>query len=228
MDANIYLTTMLDSDCQSLEEVAAVGLAGIVSGEQMDDIRFQFDPQKALAAIVHILSRRGSVEKVKLMKLLYLADKRHFIKTGVPITGDRLVAMRLGPVPSSTLNMVNGLYPIDGGSVYDTLNVVNNDVFLRTPPGEGESALSASERETIDAVLNDHGDTYRWRLVEETHKLPEYIEHYVKDTSTPIPFETIAKHSGNPDRWQFNRPVITTAMAAAIRCPFKANADADL
>ena len=34
---------------------------------------------------------------IKLIKLMYLADRRCLIETGFPITGDRMVSMPKGP-----------------------------------------------------------------------------------------------------------------------------------
>ncbi len=73
-------------------------------------IAFHFNPDKAVQAIGYILSALGgTMEKVKLTKLLYLADRQFFIERGVSITGDRLVAMPYGPVPSGCLDLLSGV-----------------------------------------------------------------------------------------------------------------------
>ena len=45
---------------------------------------------------------------LKLMKLLYLAERRSFELYSEPIIGDRLVSMPHGPVLSFTFNHMNG------------------------------------------------------------------------------------------------------------------------
>jgi len=45
---------------------------------------------------------------LKLMKLLYLADRESMRRNGRPISGDRYVSMDHGPVLSQTLNLING------------------------------------------------------------------------------------------------------------------------
>ena len=45
--------------------------------------------------------RRLHADYIKLIKLLYLADRAALIETGSPITGDRYVSMKFGPVLSN-------------------------------------------------------------------------------------------------------------------------------
>ena len=71
-------------------------------------IQYQFDADKAVAAMVAILRHTGTIDKLKLIKLLYLADRDCFLEYGHPITGDRPVAMPHGPVPSGCLHVLNG------------------------------------------------------------------------------------------------------------------------
>ena len=72
------------------------------------DVRFSYDFEKALAAIVYIASSGiEDLTKYKICKLLFLADKYHLVRYGRPITGDRICAMEYGPVPSQTLNILN-------------------------------------------------------------------------------------------------------------------------
>lgn len=48
-------------------------------------------------------------------KILYLADKAHFLDWGRPITFDRYVAMKHGPVPSAVRNMLAAAAGADAG-----------------------------------------------------------------------------------------------------------------
>jgi hypothetical protein len=184
-------------------------------------ITFPFNHEKALEAIAYLLRKaNGSMDKAKLMKLVYLADKKAFIDRGLPITGDRQVAMKLGPVPSDTLNMVDGdLSPLYG-DVYQFIELKNRLVTLTKNPGD--QLLSADERADLDAMWLEHGHKETIPFCYETHKLPEYKETYVAGTSTTIPYELIAKHSGNPARFRLGRPVISPEMAEHIAPPFPA------
>lgn len=61
-------------------------------------MEFIFDEHKATQAAAYLLRRGGGrMRYMKLIKLLYLADRTALIETGSPITGDRFVAMKLVP-----------------------------------------------------------------------------------------------------------------------------------
>lgn len=183
-------------------------------------MRFRFNLDKALQVLRYFLEA-GPTDKVKLMKLVYLADRTHFIAHGVPITGDRLVAMPYGPVPSATLDAVNGT--LSAPRVFQVIHVNDDRV---EPRGAAEvDLLSPDELATLDQVRQAHGAKATWDLVSETHRLPEYAESYVEGTSRLIPYERIAKHSGNPERFALDRPVITQTTATALECPFPVDDD---
>ena len=62
---------------------------------------FRFDFDKTLQAAGVLLSLDGDrMEQIRLLELLYIADRELLAETGRTITGDRAVAMRHGPVLS--------------------------------------------------------------------------------------------------------------------------------
>jgi uncharacterized phage-associated protein len=188
-------------------------------------IRFSYNIQKAIQAISVLLrcTNGKSMDKAKLMKLVYLADRAMFIQRGIPITGDQPFAMKLGPVPSNTLNLVDGdLYPIYA-KVYNSIQLNNYTVSLHCDPGE--DLLSEEEKVTLRAMWYEHGHKETIPLCYETHHLPEWKQNYVEGTSTPIPYEEIARHSGNPARFRLGRVVISPEMAEVIPSPFKPETD---
>jgi len=53
----------------------------------------------------------GKINILKLMKLLYLADRESMARHDEPISFDRFVSMDQGPVLSRTYDLINGSYP---------------------------------------------------------------------------------------------------------------------
>lgn len=185
-------------------------------------ISFRFNLAKSIAVVAYILEQlNAAVEKVKLMKLVYLADKAHFLRTGIPITGDRLCAMPWGPAPSLTLNAIDG--ELQPQHVFKFIHTEDVWVSLRAKPAD--VVLSASELQTLNEVIKQHGHKPAWSLVKETHRLPEYENCYVEGTSRLIPFEKIAQYSGDESRFRHGRPVISPETAAAMECPFQPDPD---
>lgn len=182
-------------------------------------IRFQFDPDKAVAAMSYILSRIGKSDKIKLIKLLYISDRECFVARGHPITGDHPYAMPKGPVPTHCLDLLNGNTFFQDSKIFRFLRVSDDKVELRDGI-TGVPQLDEHERAIVDAVVDAHGGTPTWTLVDQTHEYPEYRETYVEDTSTPIPFEIILKHHGSPGQYRHNRPVVSPEMAERMMSPF--------
>lgn len=67
---------------------------------------FKFDPQKALEVILYIAENIEIKDSYHVQKALYFADKDHLEKYGRFICGDRYIAMKDGPVPSRTYDII--------------------------------------------------------------------------------------------------------------------------
>jgi uncharacterized phage-associated protein len=178
-------------------------------------LAYQFNLEKAVQALAYFVQRFKELDKIKLVKLMFLADREHFIKTGLPITGDRQVAMPYGPVPSATLDAINGCLPSSENAVFRFMNVKNNNVTLKKSPGR--AALSDEEIQTLEKVSRRYGAKESWALARETERLPEYLSYYVEGTSTTIPYEGIAKASGDKRRYRQNRVVIPAEALALMK-----------
>lgn len=70
---------------------------------------FNFNPQKAVEAILWIANQRpGTVGVYQIVKTFFFGDLHHLNKYGRPIAGDFYCAMPYGPTPSGALNVLNG------------------------------------------------------------------------------------------------------------------------
>lgn len=182
-------------------------------------IRYQFHPEKTTQAVAHLLrSLGGETDKVKLMKLIYIADRTNFLRRGAPLTGDRQVAMPFGPVPSATLNLVNGDDWCGREEEHCFFTIRDNKVCLRVDPGIG--LLDPDEVGVLDDVIAEHGNKHTWALVEETHGFPEYKDAYVAGSSRLIPYELILKHHAGEAGYRKDRAVINRDMVRHLSCPF--------
>jgi len=77
-------------------------------------LSFRFNLEKAVNALAYFASKGVSdLTTLKAAKLLYLADRRHLLQHGRPITGDQYIAMELGPVPEGTYQLITRLVAQD-------------------------------------------------------------------------------------------------------------------
>lgn len=139
-------------------------------------MQFVFDERKAAQAAAYLLRLHGGpMPYIKLIKLLYLVDRRTFVETGYPTTGDRFVAMPHGPVLSRVLDLITwGRREADSPWSTYVSQPMNYCVMAIGPPDEGR--LSEYDRTTIDAILDEFGAMDPWELVDYTHTLPEWSD----------------------------------------------------
>jgi hypothetical protein len=188
-------------------------------------IVFQFDLDRSVRAMAYLVDQLGAVEKIKLLALLYVADRTHLLRHGYPITGDQPYAMEWGPVPLTCMNVLNGTFLSDPDAAFRCLHVADTKVMLRQRPSyEG---FRPEETETLVAVVRESGGKDTWALVRETQGYPEYKSARVEPAPAPIPYELILRDSGDESRFRMGRPVISPATAARMVSPFPAS-DADL
>jgi hypothetical protein len=77
-------------------------------------LRFPFDAEKFPHALSYLLTKAGPSTRLRIMKLVYLADRIHLVRHGRPIVGGRYVALGQGPVASLALDILEDLEAIKG------------------------------------------------------------------------------------------------------------------
>ncbi len=161
-------------------------------------MRPRFNERKATQAAAHLLKLRGApMSYMKLIKLLYLADRSALLQWGRPITTDTYVSMDRGPVLSHVLDLATD-EDLPGHASIWTRHITEPEhysVRLRDDPGEDE--LSTAETGLLDEVFRQHGTKTRWELVEFTHTLPEWKNP--EGGSIPIRYRDILKAGGKSD-----------------------------
>lgn len=136
-----------------------------------------FNAKKTIAAAGEILRRQPGrrTNYMRLLKLLYIANRRSLEAKGRPICGDRIYAMRRGPVMSATLNLINGSDP-QAPEWSQYIKKDKYDLELETDPGN--LALSRYEIHLLQSVCEEFDECDEWDLVEWCHKnLPEFRKH---------------------------------------------------
>ncbi|MCD6681163.1 MAG: SocA family protein [Burkholderiaceae bacterium] len=156
----------------------------------------------AQAAAFLLFRAGGKLPLIKLVKLLYLAERLSLKKYGEPITGDKLVSMPHGPVLSMTYDLINGALPsVDGGWESWISDRASHMVALRDrsrirSPETDLLHLSESDLEVLNEVWNEFGHWDRWDLVRYTHSeaCPEWEDP--EGSSRPILHEILFQKLG--------------------------------
>jgi uncharacterized phage-associated protein len=138
----------------------------------------EFDYKKATQAINYLIKKEGgTIDKLKLIKLVYFADRYHLRRYGRPMVNDAYLAMPLGPVGSSVKDIAEfsnfldesernyaGAFLATGAmpNTVISINEVDKDVF------------SDSEVEALDFAYKEFGKLSAPKLVDITHRYPEW------------------------------------------------------
>ena len=162
-----------------------------------------FDERKAAQAAACLLHRAGGkLPLLKLMKLMYLAERLSLKRYGDTITGDAFVSMPHGPVLSMTYDHMNGaLASEDGGwdtwvsDRADNAVALRDESMIRTPEDD-LTALSDTDLECLNDVWNEFGHWDKFKLRDYTHSsaCPEWEDP--KGSSRPIPHGRLLKAVG--------------------------------
>ena len=135
-------------------------------------ITFKFDPAKAVEVVLYIATRLVDPGFHRFSKILYFADREHLALYGRFICGDSYVAMKHGPVPSGTYDI---LKHVRGDGL--PCSVPDAQAAFRVDEGKlivplRESCLeclSVSDRDWLDAAIANYGELSFSRLTQLSH-----------------------------------------------------------
>ncbi|MDR1613127.1 MAG: SocA family protein [Planctomycetota bacterium] len=159
-----------------------------------------FNEQRAAQAAAYLLWRAGgSLQVVKLMKLLYLAERLCLERYGEPLTGDNLFSLQHGPILSMTLNLISGkAKPVSDWKRW-LADRKEHDVSLSDMSAIHSPAdfthLAEIDLEALEETWNASGHMDTWELVRYTHdELPEWQDP--GKSSQPISYTEILRSAG--------------------------------
>lgn len=159
------------------------------------------DIEKLIQTTGYILKKyNGTLNYTKLIKILYLADRKAMSETGYSITGDSYVSMKDGPVLSSLYDLIknryydrvvqyywNSKFQTDGYSIYLVAQFI--------PDG----LLSNFESETLDSTDRKfHYSSYS-SLIDYVHDKKNCPEWKNTQSRIPISETEILRNVGFTD-----------------------------
>jgi uncharacterized phage-associated protein len=160
---------------------------------------FEFRERKATEAAARLLELGGGrMAYMKLIKLLYMADRQSLVETGFSITGDRMFSMEHGPVLSRLLNWLKREAHPSAAWRGMVSPPVGYDVDLVQPLPAALATLSDYEIDLLATVWSNYGHMDQFQLEKYLHDtLPEWVNP--GKSSDPIEVETILRAEGWTD-----------------------------
>ncbi|TCP95341.1 uncharacterized protein DUF4065 [Cricetibacter osteomyelitidis] len=161
-----------------------------------------FNELKTAQATAYLLHKAGgTMHYLKMMKLLYFADRLSWQKRDYSITGDSYYSLPYGPVLSNTLNLLrdetmNRLPTVWNEWIADREE--HRISIKKTIDWSDEYALdnlSDSDEKILDETFLKYGHLDRFQLVELTHDpkiVPEWKDP--KGGAIPIKLSSLLAH----------------------------------
>lgn len=151
---------------------------------------FIFNERKATQAAAFFVKKAGGeINYMKLIKLLYLADRESLKRWGFPIAGGRYVSMDNGPVTSPIYDAVKSeaAFPV----WKSCFRKAGYDLCLVSEPEPDD--LSRADLEVLEFIERQFCAKNEWELVLYTHQhCPEWADP--QGSSIPIlPDEILQK-----------------------------------
>lgn len=162
-------------------------------------MHFRLDVKKVVQAI-GVLFREDGVDRMaymRVLKLLYIADRITLAETGRPITGGPVYAMKRGPVLTEVYDLIQGQHL--EMPVWDTF-FQKQRYSLQLRGGHPDvGALSKYEIKKLQEVAALYADCDEFQLSEETHKFPEWINNDLGSSAKRISLQEILEAVGRGD-----------------------------
>ncbi|MEJ1959793.1 MAG: Panacea domain-containing protein [Nitrosomonadales bacterium] len=159
-----------------------------------------YNEKKAAQVAAFFLQSEGStMSLLKLMKLMYLSERKSLEEYGEPMIGDKLCSMEHGPVLSHTLNHINGVrQSSDDGWDSWVSERTNHELSLVRKLGnirEDLSLLSDADIEILEKLWAEFGGFTAYELRDYTHEACEEWED-PENSSTNIPYSRLLRCVG--------------------------------
>jgi uncharacterized phage-associated protein len=151
---------------------------------------FPFNKEKSIATMLHICNTLGGEwDKYSLLKIVYFAEQKHLAKYGRPITGDNIVALAYGPVPSISYD------EIKYSKVNPQFFTVNDNVVTANVMADLD-LLSETDLECITEAINENKNLSFGAIKDKSHDAAYNWTLQNLGSNEVMPYTEIAKAAG--------------------------------
>jgi len=140
----------------------------------------------------------GKLNYMKLIKLMYLAEREALLNWGRPITYDSYFSLKHGPILSTTLDLINEGKQPDLEYIWFKYISAPNDYEVILYEDCPCDDLSEAEESLINLIFQKYGHFGKWELVDLLHSvLPEWKNP--NGSSIPITYRDILIAGGKSE-----------------------------
>lgn len=151
---------------------------------------------------------------MRLLKVLYIAERELLRDYEVPLTGSRVIAMKHGPVLEDVFSLIRHQH-MGTARWAEVFEQQGFDLVLISDPDVGR--LSPFITRKLDDVATRHAQDDQWQLVEATHEFSEWQKNNPGTSSKPIPLEDILAAVGKLESYD---SIVRSAIECSQACDF--------
>lgn len=168
-----------------------------MSEMKAESIHFPFDERKAADAAGYLLTLGGGqMNYMRLLKLLYVAERVSLDRFSRPIIGDRYVSMKMGPVLGKVYDFIKyGDIPGQPGGPWSRLIERHETYAVRLKDKPDLGSLSTAELAILEEVFGLYRKLNQYHLSDVTHAEFEEWED-PGESSRDIPIERLLEVLG--------------------------------
>jgi uncharacterized phage-associated protein len=158
-------------------------------------MELKFNEKKAIQIVAILLKRNGgTMDLLRLTKLLYLVDREALVRWGRSLTGDRYASMQRGMVLSETYDLSKRKFTEP--RLWDNyISAPNREHEMSLLKSLDFDELSKADIELIYEIYEKFEEVNTSYLIERVHhRLPEWVD--VGKSSLTINYETVLEKSG--------------------------------
>jgi uncharacterized phage-associated protein len=151
----------------------------------------------AFFALKSATPKHGTIEKLKLIKLIYLSEREYLKQYHLPMLFDELYSLPHGPICSATLNGIDGKLCDGDETLWGEFIARNGNVVVAMKKFALESfdAISKREIKILKFAWHRFGDMTASQLRNYSHEnCPEYTE--IEKGRIPISYREVMEALG--------------------------------
>lgn len=139
-----------------------------------------FNYKKAVQALnFFAIKNGGTLNKMKSIKLVWLADRLHLRLYGRSITGDEYFALPNGPVPSATRDVLEcNNFLDDTASDYASEYIFSHEQYNYKSTNEPNlKVFSKTDLDSLERIFSKFGHLDHFALRDLSHEFPEWKKY---------------------------------------------------
>lgn len=161
---------------------------------------YEFKSKKAAQIAAYFAQQKGGIDKMALIKLIYLMERAFIKKYGSPMLYDEFFSMEHGPICSSVLDGINSSTDYEFWPDYIKLSGIKDVTPVSKFTRDDLDELSDAEFEILEKIWSEHGTKTASELRNYTHRHCSEYEDVEAGYREPISYEKLLIELKVPDR----------------------------